>query len=80
MILRDVRLFRVVWSGFMPRQADIADLRALEFQVSESPAGDRVSRLGDEIFVDPFSLYDVVMAEHERERINAENPDYGRNV
>ena len=79
LVVSGVTLFRVVCSGFMPRQADIVELRALEFEVSESQTGDRVSRLGDEVFVDAFSLH-VVMAEHERERINAEDPDYGRNV
>lgn len=80
LVVSGVTLFRVVWSGFMPRQADIVDLTALNFEVSESATGQRISRLGDEVFVDPFSLHDMVMAEHERERINAENPDYGRSV
>lgn len=80
LIVSDVKLLRVIWSGFLPRPANVVDLRELGFQVSQSATGQRVSRLGDQVFVDAFSLHDGVMAGHEREQINAEDADYGRNV
>lgn len=79
LVVSGVTLFRVVWSGFIPRQADIPDLKALDFEVSESGIGQRISRLGAKVFIDEFTLNDRVMAEHDRERADAEPSDYRRN-
>lgn len=79
LVVSGVTLFRVVWSGFIPRQADILDLKALDFEVSESGIGQRICRLGAKVFIDEFTLNDRVMAEHDRERADAEPSDYRRN-
>lgn len=59
----NVTLFTVMWSGFLPRQANLSELRELGFEVLPRRSGRRAVRFAGETYVDDFTLMDEVSEE-----------------